>query len=76
MQVISKAQFKARSLEYFRLVEQTKEPMIITHGGTPTIKISAFQEDPERIMKSLRKSIISYKDPLSPIGEDAWKALQ
>lgn len=76
MQVVSKTQLKSQLLEYLRKVEKSKKPLIVTHGGEPVIKITAYKEDPEQILKSLRGSIISYDDPLEPVGEKDWEALK
>ena len=44
---VSKSEFKARALEYFRRVERTGEPLIITDRGRPVLKIVPYLEDPE-----------------------------
>ena len=36
---VSKSQFKAHALEYFRKVETTGEPLIVTDHGKPTLEI-------------------------------------
>lgn len=72
MQTISKSQLKSQLLEYLRKVEKDKKPLIVTHVGKPTIKISAYQENPEEIIKSLHNSVISYQDPAEPVGEQDW----
>ena len=71
--VVSKSQFKAQVLEYLRAVEQNKEPLIVTHWGKPVAKVVPYKEDSDAILASLRNSVISYKDPLEPVGED-WEA--
>lgn len=76
MQVVSKAQFKSQVLEYMRNVERKKEPLVVTHAGKPVIKVSPYQEDPEKILKSLRKSVISFKDPTQPVGDMDWEVLR
>lgn len=73
-QVISKSQFKAGLLEYLRKVEKSKQPVIITHGGTPVIKVVPYKK--ESVFKSLRKSVLSYKDPTEPIGAKDWEVLK
>ena len=37
--MISKSQFKPRSLEYFRLIEESGETLIITDRGRPVLKV-------------------------------------
>jgi len=76
MQVISKSQFKAQLLEYLRKVEKEKQPLLISHGGKPVIKVSVYKEDPEEILRSLRGSVVFYKEPTQPVGEEDWEALK
>ena len=57
-------------------MEQSKKPLIITHGKKPVIKVSAYTEDPDRLLQSLRKSVLAYTDPFDPVGESEWEALQ
>lgn len=76
LQTISKSQFKPQVLEYLRLVEKTKKPLIVSHAGKPVIKIEAYTEKPEDVLKSLRGSVIEFKDPTKPIGEADWEALK
>ena len=42
---ISKSNFKTHALEYFREVEQTGQPLIITDHGRPVLKIEPYAED-------------------------------
>lgn len=77
---ISKAQFKPRLLAYLRLVEEKKQPLIITHHKKPVIKVMPIQTEndetkTERIMKKLRGSIVYYKDPDKPVGLEDWELL-
>ena len=72
---ISKSRFKSRALEYFRQVEQSRKPLIITDRGKPVLKVVPFSEGPEDILKELRNSVIKYKDPTKPIGAADWEAL-
>ena len=74
-QTVSKSQFKAQVLEYLRTIEKKKQPLIITHGGKPVIKVTPYQEKQEDILKSLRNSVISYKGADKPVGEE-WHALK
>ena len=76
MQLISKSQLKAQLLEYLRILEKDKKPLIITHGGKPVAKITAYKEDQEEVLLSLRGSVIFYKDPTKPVGDKSWEVLQ
>ena len=70
---ISKSQFKARALEYFRQVESTGREIIITDRGEPTLKIVPFREEPSVILELIRESVIEYNRPLDPVGEEEWE---
>lgn len=74
--MMSKSQFKPKSLEYLRLVEQNCQPLILTHAGKPVIKISPYSEDPDKILNKLRGTVIEYKDPLEPVGLEDWEVLK
>lgn len=76
MQTVSKSQLKSQLLEYLRKVEKNKAPLIITHLGQPVLKISPFKEDPDQILAKLRGSVVFYKDPTEPVGEDDWESLK
>lgn len=73
---MSKARFKARALEYFRQVERSGKPLIITDRGKPVLKVIPFSEDPEEILKELQNSVLKYKYPMKPVGESDWEALR
>ena len=73
-QKISKSQFKSRLLEYIRLVEKEKEPLIITHFGKPVAKLVSYTEEP--VLNTLRRTVTQYKDPTEPIELENWEALQ
>lgn len=78
-QVISKSQFKTHALELLRLVETQKQPIIITHDGKPVAKVIPYREesDSEATLKSLRGSVIYYKDPDKPaIDPEDWEVLE
>ena len=76
LQTISKSQFKAQVLEYLRNVEEKKQPLIVTHAGKPVIKVSPYEEDPQATLKALRGTVIEYKYPTEPVGEDEWEILK
>ncbi len=76
MQTVSKSQFKSQVLQYLRAVETGKQPLIVTHGGKPVVKVSPFQEDPRAILNSLKGSVTSYKNPDQPVGENEWEELK
>jgi len=78
-QTVSKSQFKAKALEYLRLVEKQKEPLIITHLGKPVAKVIPYKDKDrdEVILESLRGSVLKYEDPDEPaIDPEEWEALR
>ena len=75
VQTVSKSKFKPRALEYFRKVQETGEELVLTDHGKPVLKIVAFKPDPEAALKSLRKTVVRFTDPLRPTDEP-WNALK
>ncbi|OGQ97087.1 MAG: prevent-host-death protein [Deltaproteobacteria bacterium RIFOXYD12_FULL_57_12] len=73
---VSKSQFKPKSLEYFRRIEQTGEELIITDHGRPVLKVIPYNEDPETWFKGLRNTVLRYESPMEPIAEGEWEALK
>ncbi len=79
MKTISKSQFKPEALRYFREVEQTREPVIITDHGRAVLKLIPYEENKlgdEDALDSLRSSILRYDKPEAPVGLEDWEALK
>lgn len=74
MQGVSKSQFKPRALEYFRIVEKSGKPLVITDHGRPVLKIVPYSSDPMEVLKELRGTLVKYEKPTEPIGSKDWKA--
>ncbi len=72
---ISKSKFKSQALQFFREIEKTKEPIIITDNKKPVLKIIPHVEDPDELFNSLRNSVVKYDDPTKPVGLDDWELL-
>jgi prevent-host-death family protein len=75
-QGISKTQFKARVLEYFRRVQRTRKPIIITDRGKPVLKVVPYTDDPDEALRALRGSVLEYQEPMEPVGQEDWEILQ
>lgn len=60
MDKISKSQFKPRALEFFREIEATGRPLIITDNGVPKLEIRPYQPQTNRL-DALRDSVIHFK---------------
>ena len=71
---VSKSEFKARALEYFRLVESSGESLIVTDHGKPTLEIRPYRSREAQPLDILRGSVMRYDNPLDPIAEDDWEA--
>ena len=71
---VSKSRFKARALEFFRQVERTGQPIIITDHGTPVLKLMPYREDPDAALRVLRESVVKYEAPTKPVGEEDWES--
>jgi prevent-host-death family protein len=72
--MISKSRFKARALEYFREVERSGRPLIVTDHGRPVIKIVPYREDPAAAFTELRDSVVRYEAPTAPVGVEDWES--
>lgn len=75
-QVISKAKFKPRALQYFREVQEKGIELIITDHGKPVVKIIPYSDKPEEALDRLRNTVIRYDDPTQPVGLEEWEALK
>lgn len=73
---ISKSRFKARALELFREVESTGGTMIITDHGRPTIEIRPYRKVDRNPLEILQGSVTEYQDPMEPVGEGDWEAIE
>jgi prevent-host-death family protein len=71
---VSKSQFKAGALEYFRQVERTGKELIITDRGRPVLKIAPYGTRSADSLAALRGSVLRYDDPLEPVDSDSWEA--
>lgn len=71
---VSKSEFKARALEYFRLVEASGESLIVTDHGKPTLEIRPYRSREAQPLDILRGSVMRYDNPLDSIAEDDWEA--
>jgi prevent-host-death family protein len=72
--IVSKAGFKPKALEYFRLVEETGIELIITDRGRPVAKITPYIPRERAAVKALRKSVLRYEDPMEPVAVEDWEA--
>jgi antitoxin (DNA-binding transcriptional repressor) of toxin-antitoxin stability system len=71
---VSKSDFKARALEYFRAVEASGDTVIVTDNGRPKIEVRRYRADERSAVERLRGSVVEFKDPTQPVAEDDWEA--
>ncbi|MDR2875586.1 MAG: type II toxin-antitoxin system Phd/YefM family antitoxin [Methylobacillus sp.] len=72
--LISKSEFKARALEYFRQVETTGESVVVTDHGKPALEVRPYRAIEQAPLDMLRGSVIRYDDPVAPVDAE-WEAL-
>ncbi|MBD1400283.1 type II toxin-antitoxin system Phd/YefM family antitoxin [Pelovirga terrestris] len=75
-EVVSKSQFKPRALEYFRKIQDQGGELIITDHNQPVLKIIPYHDQPPQVLQELRNSVRRYDQPLDPVAENDWAALQ
>jgi antitoxin (DNA-binding transcriptional repressor) of toxin-antitoxin stability system len=71
---VSKSEFKAKALEYFRQIESTGESMIVTDHGRPTLEVRPYQENRADPLQRLRGTVLRFDNPTDPVGEGDWEA--
>lgn len=74
MTSVSKSRFKAQALEFFRQVEQTGQPLVITDRGTPVLKLVPYSDDPRAALRALRDTVVKYEAPTRPVGAEDWES--
>lgn len=74
MVTVSKAQLKAKMLEYFRHVEQTGEELVVTNHGQPTLRVVPFTKrlSPDEAFGILRERAAEYGSVVEPETDD-WE---
>lgn len=70
---ISASEFKARCLELMDEVNDRHDPIIITKHGVPVAKLVPFEEKRIGLVGSMRGTVLSYGDLISPIDVQ-WDA--
>lgn len=72
---VSKSEFKAKALEYFRQVESSGDSMVITDHGTPALEVRPYRGSNRDPLTILRGSVLRYDDPLTPVDVE-WEVAQ
>jgi antitoxin (DNA-binding transcriptional repressor) of toxin-antitoxin stability system len=73
---VSKSQFKAKALEFFRQIEASGESVIVTDHGKPALEVRPYRGAERNPLDVLRGSVLRYDNPTDPVAEDDWEALQ
>ena len=71
---VPKSIFKPKAFEYFRLVEEKRQEILITDHGRPVVRISPVDEADEYELSALRGLLLKYLDPYEPVGSEDWEA--
>lgn len=72
---VSKSEFKAKALEFFRQVEMSGEAMVVTDHGKPKLEVRPYRNANHDPLTLLRDSVIRYIDPTAPVDAE-WKAAE
>ena len=73
---VSKSEFKAKALEFFRQVEASGERVIVTDHGKPTLEVRPYRSLKRDPLDVLRGSVVRYENPTDPVAEGDWEAAQ
>jgi prevent-host-death family protein len=73
---ISKSQFKAKALEWFRKVETTGKPVIVTDHGKPCVEVRKYRDKRRDPLAILKGSVAEYIDATDPVATEDWETLK
>jgi antitoxin (DNA-binding transcriptional repressor) of toxin-antitoxin stability system len=73
---VSKSEFKAKALEFFRQVEASGESVIVTDHGKPALEVRPYRSLARNPLDVLRGSVVRYESPTDPVAEGEWEAAQ
>ncbi len=71
---VSKSQFKAKALEYFRRVEASGQSVIVTDHGKPTLEVRRYRSIDRDPLDVLRASVVRYDNATDPVAPEDWEA--
>ncbi|WP_374063820.1 MULTISPECIES: type II toxin-antitoxin system Phd/YefM family antitoxin [Cupriavidus] len=70
---VSKTEFKAKALEFFRQVEASGESVIVTDHGKPALEVRRFRSTDRNPLDVLRGTVVRYDNPTEPVDVE-WEA--
>jgi prevent-host-death family protein len=73
---VSKSEFKAKALEYFRRVEASGQSVVVTDHGRPTLEVRPYRGVDRNPLDVLRASVVRYHNATDPVAEEEWEAAQ
>jgi prevent-host-death family protein len=73
---VSKSEFKAKALEYFRRVETSGQSVVVTDHGRPTLEVRPFRGVDRNPLDVLRDSVVRYDNATDPVAGEEWEAAQ
>jgi antitoxin (DNA-binding transcriptional repressor) of toxin-antitoxin stability system len=73
---VSKSEFKAKALEFFRQIETSGESVVVTDHGKPTLEVRAYRSNERDPLDVLRGSVVRYDSPTEPVADSEWEAAQ
>ncbi|MCQ0034662.1 MULTISPECIES: type II toxin-antitoxin system Phd/YefM family antitoxin [Burkholderia] len=73
---VSKSEFKAKALEFFRQIEASGESVVVTDHGKPALEVRTYRSMERNPLDVLRGSVVRYENPTEPVAEDEWEAAQ
>lgn len=73
---VSKSQFKAKALEFFRQIESSGVPVVVTDHGQPRLEVRPYTPHARNPLDILRGTVLRYEGPTAPVAEDEWDALR
>jgi len=71
---VSKSEFKAKALEYFRRVETSGKSVVVTDRGRPTLEVRRYRNVDRNPLDILRDSVVRYDSSTDPVAEEEWEA--
>ena len=71
---VSKSEFKAKALEYFRRVETSGQSVVVTDHGRPTLEVRRYRGVDRKPLEILRDSVVRYDNATEPVGDEEWEA--
>ena len=73
---ISKSEFKAKALDFFRRIEASGESVIVTDHGKPALEVRPYRGTDRKPLDVLRGTVVRYKNPTEPVAVDDWEAVR